>query len=267
MAPTSRRDELGRPLAGQPNDGHVLGQVAEGVAGEVRATAGHVDAARRPRGPAHSLPRLAHSLVGDAARVHDRDVGRLARLDVPVGHEPLPDLLDVRLRDLAAEEVGGERRHRSDDASRPARKGRPPSRPPSASRRSASPRAPGARARDSRRRPQLRRRSARRPAPPGRARCWRPRLDTSGRGSTSTSASGTSTSTPLAAAFARATPTAVPSLSSAITGAKPSFAAATASTPEPQPTSTSPPARAREAARGRAAWSRERPFRRRGPGR
>ena len=76
--------------------------------------------------------------------------------------------------------------------------------------------------------------------PPGRAASSRP--ESSRPASPEPAPSGVlAPSTPLAAAFARATSTAFPSSSSAITGAKPSFAAATASTPEPQPTSTSPP--------------------------
>ena len=68
--------------------------------------------------------------------------------------------------------------------------------------------------------------------------------------------------------LARSTSTARGSTSTRDTGAKPSCAAAIASTPEPQPTSSRLPARpARRAARGRAASSRARRCRTRGPGR
>src|ERR671936_190430 len=58
-----------------------------------------------------------------------------------------------------------------------------------------------------------------------------------GSGSTNTSARLTVTAVPFARAFSRAAFTAVGSVSSALTGTKPSFAAATARTPEPQPRS------------------------------
>ncbi len=111
------RDELRRPLSGKTDDCDVLGQAGERVAGKVGRTARHVDPLRSSRGAARCLARLAHGLVGDAARVHDGDVRRLARLDVAVGDQALADLLDVRLGDLAPEEVDRERRHAVVDAS------------------------------------------------------------------------------------------------------------------------------------------------------
>ena len=56
-----------------------------------------------------------------------------------------------------------------------------------------------------------------------------------GSSSFSTSTRRASISTPFAAAFASVATTALYSVSSAITGSKPSFAATIASTPEPEP--------------------------------
>src|SRR5919197_836259 len=49
--------------------------------------------------------------VGDAARIDDRDPGRVGSLGVTVGEQPFADLLGVRLRDLAAEEPNRDARH------------------------------------------------------------------------------------------------------------------------------------------------------------
>ena len=87
------------------------GRPGERVGGEVRAAAGDVDAPVRARGARGLLARLRDGLVRDAARVDDRDVGGAVALDVPVGEQPLAHLVRVDVRDLAAEEADGERRH------------------------------------------------------------------------------------------------------------------------------------------------------------
>ena len=79
---------------------------------QVRRAPRDVDAAVRPRGARHGLPRLRDRLVRDAARVHDGDVADACRLDVPVGEQALAHGLSVRVRHLAAEEADGEGRHR-----------------------------------------------------------------------------------------------------------------------------------------------------------
>ena len=72
----------------------------------------------RARCARRRLTRLAHGLVGHAARVHDRDVTRCGGLGVPVEQESLTDLMRIRVRDLAAQEPDGERRHGSAKSTR-----------------------------------------------------------------------------------------------------------------------------------------------------
>ena len=115
--PDVPRDEVRRPLAGEPHDADVVRKPGERVAGQVRAAARHVDEPRPAGGPTRRLPRLPHRLVGHAAGVDDRDVRVGARLEVAVRSQPLADLLGVGLRDLAAEELDGEGRHQGADAS------------------------------------------------------------------------------------------------------------------------------------------------------
>ncbi len=50
----------------------------------------------------------------DAAAVHDRDVDLALRFPVAVLEQPLAQRVRVGLRDLAAEELRGERRHAGD---------------------------------------------------------------------------------------------------------------------------------------------------------
>ena len=78
IAPTSRATKSGVRSPGSRTTVTFVGQARESVAGEVRAAARHVDAARPPGGPARRLARLPHRLVRDAARVDDGDVGVLA---------------------------------------------------------------------------------------------------------------------------------------------------------------------------------------------
>ena len=84
IAPTSPATNAASPRCCAATT-DVLGQAREGVAGEVRAAAGDVDAAvrARPRGRP-PCATLRDGLVRDAARVDDRDVARRARLDVTV---------------------------------------------------------------------------------------------------------------------------------------------------------------------------------------
>ena len=105
------RDELRRLLAPARDHDDVVGQPGERVAGEVRAAAGDVDAPVRARRASRLLARLRNRLVGDAARVDDGDVGAAVALLVAVREQPLAHRVRVDVRDLAAEEADGERRH------------------------------------------------------------------------------------------------------------------------------------------------------------
>ena len=111
IAPTSPATKAGVSSLRSRDDDDVLGQAGERVAGEVRAAAGDVDAAVRARGARGFLARLRDGLVRDAAGVDDRDVGAAVALDMAVGEQPLAHLVRVDVRDLAAEEADGERRH------------------------------------------------------------------------------------------------------------------------------------------------------------
>ena len=105
------RDELRRLLAPARDHDDVLRQPGERVPGEVRAAAGDVDAPVRARRAGRLLARLRDRLVGDAARVDDGHVGAAVALGVAVGEQPLAHRVRVDVRDLAAEEADGERRH------------------------------------------------------------------------------------------------------------------------------------------------------------
>jgi len=105
-------DELDRLVDPLRDHDHVVGDPGEGVGGEVGRAAGHVDARVRPRGAVGRLARLADRLVGHAAGVDHGDVRSLGALVVAVGEQPLAELLQVAVRDLAAEESGREARHR-----------------------------------------------------------------------------------------------------------------------------------------------------------
>src|SRR5947208_2515106 len=72
------------------------------------------------------MPRFAHRLMRDAARIDDCDVS-LARLEVTVGDQPLADRLSVRLRHLAAEKSDREARHGAGCYSRACRSAAHPS--------------------------------------------------------------------------------------------------------------------------------------------
>src|SRR6266576_4243995 len=107
----------GRCLLARPgNHGHVGWQAREGVAGEIRSAAGHVNATVRACRARGRLARLSDGLVRDAARVDDRDVGTTvhALFEMTVRQQALADFLRVRVRDLAAEKTDRERRHGSD---------------------------------------------------------------------------------------------------------------------------------------------------------
>ncbi len=59
------------------------------------------------------LTRLSDGLVGDAARVDDRNIGTCAgqTLYVAVAEQTLAHLMRVRVRDLAPEKANGKGRH------------------------------------------------------------------------------------------------------------------------------------------------------------
>ena len=120
-------DELGRLLAAARDDDDVLGQPGERGFGEVGAATGDVDAPMGARGARGLLARLRDGLVRDAAGVDDGDVGAVAALGVPVGEEPLAHLVRIDVRDLAAEEAHGERRHSGECYSRSNRSAAQPS--------------------------------------------------------------------------------------------------------------------------------------------
>src|SRR6266566_164039 len=107
----------GRCLLARPGDHrHIGGQAREGVAGEIRRAAGHVNAAVGACRTGGRLAGLPDGLVRDAARVDDRDVGTTARVlfEMTVRKQARTDFLRIRVRDLAAEETDRERRHDSD---------------------------------------------------------------------------------------------------------------------------------------------------------
>jgi hypothetical protein len=104
-------DELRRLLAAARDDDDVVRQARERVLCEVRAAAGHVDAAVGARGARGLLARLRDGLVRHAARVDDRDVRAVVALLVAVCEQPFAHLVGVDMRDLAAEEPDRERRH------------------------------------------------------------------------------------------------------------------------------------------------------------
>src|SRR6266511_5737606 len=68
-------DRRGRLLASLRDHSHVVGEVREGVATQVRGAARDVDAAVRSGRARGRVARLPDSLVRDAAAVDDRDVG------------------------------------------------------------------------------------------------------------------------------------------------------------------------------------------------
>ena len=106
------RDELRRLLAPPRDDDDVVRQAGERVPGEVRAATGDVHAPVRARRASRLLARLRNGLVRDAARVDDGHVGAAVALLMTVREQPLAHRVRVDVRDLAAEEADGERRHR-----------------------------------------------------------------------------------------------------------------------------------------------------------
>ena len=111
IAPTSPATNSGVSSLRRATDDDVLGQPGERVAGEVRAAACDVHAAVRARRAGRLLAGLRDGLVRDAARVDDRHVGAAVALLVTVCEQPLAHRVRVDVRDLAAEEADGERRH------------------------------------------------------------------------------------------------------------------------------------------------------------
>ena len=108
-------DERRGVLAPSCDHGDIRGQAGEGAAIEVRAAAGQIDAAVRPRRARRSLAALRDGLVRDAAGADHRDIGGLGpAFGVAVAEERLTHLVHVGMRDLAAEEVDAERRHEAD---------------------------------------------------------------------------------------------------------------------------------------------------------
>ena len=105
------RDELRRLLAAARDHDDVLGQPGERVPGEVRAAARDVHAAVGARRAGRLLAGLRDGFVGDAARVDDGHVGTAVALLVTIREQPLAHRVRVDVRDLAAEEADGERRH------------------------------------------------------------------------------------------------------------------------------------------------------------
>ena len=98
-------------LAALRHHDDVLRQSRERVCREVRGATGDIDASVRPRGARGLFSGLRDGLMGDAARVDDRDVGGVVTLRVAVGEQPLAHLVRIDVRDLAAQEPDRERRH------------------------------------------------------------------------------------------------------------------------------------------------------------
>ena len=121
MDATDRADVAGNEscgLLGAPRDDHhVRGQAGEAVAREVGGAAGDIHAAVGARGSGCGLAALGEGLVRDAARVDDGDICGVGRLDVAAGEQVLTELVHVRVRDLAAEEIDREARHSRDATS------------------------------------------------------------------------------------------------------------------------------------------------------
>jgi hypothetical protein len=105
-------DDTGSLLARARDHDHVLRRPCEDAL-EVRAAASHVHATMRAGGARDHFSRLRDGLVGDAAGVDDRNVAGPVGLHMTVGEQALADGLGIRKRDLAAEEVDEEGRHRS----------------------------------------------------------------------------------------------------------------------------------------------------------
>ena len=248
------------------------GRLRRTRAGEVRAAARHVHARVSPCGARDLLARLRDRLVRDAARVHDGDVSAALDLGVTVGEQTLANPLNVGLRDLAAEEAGGERRHHAGSYATRLRRTTKPVRGPAVQHATFDVRPPahlrrvaprGSRMPRARRRETL----AASDSTAGRA-MFATALDVTGRSSRVTSPSSASTTTPFAAAFARVVSIAKGSSSNACTGAK-------AELRRRRPRGRRSRSRRRgagraarpEGARGRAASSRARRFRTRARGR
>ena len=104
-------DERGRVLAAAGDDRDVRGEARRTPRPQIGRAACQVDAAVRARGPGGRLAALGDRLVRDAAGADHGDVcvragaGRARAVLVAVGKQPLADLLDVRMGDLAAEKV------------------------------------------------------------------------------------------------------------------------------------------------------------------
>ncbi len=109
-------DEGSGALARERDDRDVVRQPLESGA-EIRGASGHVHLARPPRSPACRLARLANGLVRHAAGVEHRDVRGGPGLHMPVANKPLADLLRIRMRHLAAQEIHRKRGHDRRDAS------------------------------------------------------------------------------------------------------------------------------------------------------
>src|SRR5439155_1348008 len=77
-------------LAAAGDHDHVLREAVERRC-EIGAAARDIDAAMGSRGPRSRMPRLAHGFVGDAARVHNRDLAHALNLGVTVGEEAFAD--------------------------------------------------------------------------------------------------------------------------------------------------------------------------------
>ncbi len=111
--PHVARDERGGLLAPFRDDDDVRRQPGEARRAEVGAAAGDVDATVRASGARRRLAALRDRLVRHAAGADHRDVGVLGPLVVAVAQQRLAHLVRVDVRDLAAQEVDTERRHRA----------------------------------------------------------------------------------------------------------------------------------------------------------
>src|SRR5262249_14254226 len=105
-------DERRRLLAPPVDDDDVRRQACERVALQIGGAAGDLHAPLRPRSAGGFLSRLRRGLMRAAAGVDACHVGVVDALDVTLRKQPLPHLMRIDMRDLAAKEADREARHR-----------------------------------------------------------------------------------------------------------------------------------------------------------